>query len=83
MNSSNRRTSKSLNSTDENYYVANNIKEQIELKNIVQTKGFLYLRERFAILTTTRMLVFENKDKFLHKKNPRVRNNFKFRKASF
>jgi hypothetical protein len=73
MNTSNRRTSKSQNSTDENYYLANNIKEQIELKNIVQTKGRFYFKQRFAILTTSRMLVFENKDKFLHKKNPRVK----------
>ena len=59
--------------TDDKFFIVNNIKEQIELKNVVQTAGALVMRNRYAILTTKRLLLFEKQENFLTKKHPRVR----------
>jgi len=54
------------------------IKEQIQLKNAVQTKGIFGLKKRFAVLTNERLILFETKEDYLVKKNPRVKkmNNY-------
>jgi hypothetical protein len=57
---------------DDNTFILNNIKEQIELKNIVQTKGILGYKKRFAILTPKRLFLFKDKSSFLKKNPPKV-----------
>ena len=57
-------------STYTNYIVSNHIRENIELKNEVKTRGFLFDKNRYAVLTTHRFLLFENREKYLNKKKP-------------
>jgi hypothetical protein len=70
--------SKSKNSTEwttitrDQPQISNIFDEPVELKGIVQTKGVIQYKSRFAILTTKRLLLFENKNQFLLKKTPRV-----------
>lgn len=54
--------------------IINNIKEQIQLKNDVKTKGRLMFKQRYAVLTLERFLLYENKERFLLKREPRVVN---------
>jgi hypothetical protein len=57
---------------EDSYFIFNNIREQIELKNIVQTNGLLGFKKRYAILTPQRLLLFKDKSFFLKKKPPKV-----------
>jgi len=61
-----------LNVSDINYLIVNNIREEVFLKNIIQTKGILGYKKRFAVLTTNRLVYFHNKEKFLNKKPHKV-----------
>lgn len=54
-----------------NYIVNNCIREHIELKNEVKTKGVIFDKNRYAILTSHRFLVFANREAYLNKKKPR------------
>ena len=54
-----------------NYIVNNCIREHIELKNEVKTKGVIFDKNRYAILTSYRFLVFANREAYLNKKKPR------------
>ncbi len=60
-----------MNETD-NIFIFNNIKEQIELKNIIQIKGLFGLKKKYAILTPKRLLIYKNKNHFLSKKSAQV-----------
>jgi hypothetical protein len=53
-------------------FIFNNVREQIELKNIVQTKAILGYKKRYAILTSKRLFLFKDKSSFLKKKPPKV-----------
>ena len=57
-------------STYTNYIVNNHVRENIELKNEVKIKGLLFNKNRYAILTTHRFLIFENRERYLNKKKP-------------
>jgi hypothetical protein len=46
--------------------------EEIQLKNIVKTEGFLYRKERFAVLTCYKFLIYKNQYKFIDNKSPKV-----------
>ncbi len=52
--------------------IVNNIKEQIYLKNDVKTRGRLFYKQRYAVLTEKKLLMWENKERFLMKREPRV-----------
>ena len=54
-----------------NYIVNNCIREHIELKNEVKTKGVIFDKNRYAILTSHRFLVFAHREAYLNKKKPR------------
>jgi len=58
---------------NEDFFLDNNKKEHIELKNIIKTQGMFYKKERFAVLTSTRLLIFENQTHFVQKRSPRVK----------
>jgi hypothetical protein len=51
----------------------NNLKEKVELKNMVKTQGVLFKKVRLAVLTLDRLLLFNSQSHFLEHKNPRVR----------
>jgi hypothetical protein len=53
------------------YYAS--AKEEIQLKNEVQTKGLLGYKKRYGVLTNERLLLYETKQDYLVKKNPRVK----------
>lgn len=55
-------------------YYRNTGVEEIQLKNFVKTEGFFYRKERYAVLTNLRLLLFESENKFLKKGEPRVIN---------
>lgn len=57
-------------STYTNYIVHNSLREVIELKTEVKVLGKLLNKSRYAILTTQRLLLFENREKYLNKKKP-------------
>ena len=57
-------------STYTNYIIHKNIKETIELKNEVKSKGKIFNHNRYAVLTSLRLLIYENKEKYLNKKQP-------------
>lgn len=57
-------------STYTNYIVHNSLKEVIELKTEVKRIGKLLNKSRYAILTTQRFLLFDNREKYLNKKKP-------------
>jgi len=53
----------------------NNVKETIELTNVVRIKDIpLFSKNRFAVLTTNRILIFNNNESFLLKKASKVFN---------
>ncbi len=57
---------------NDNYFIFNNMREQIELKHIIQTKYIFGFKKRYVILTSKRILIFKDKNSFLLKKNPKV-----------
>jgi hypothetical protein len=63
-----------MNKDNNIFFGENNKNEQILLKNNVKTKGILGLKNRFAILSNYSLLIFEDQDKFIKGKNPRVNN---------
>ncbi len=55
------------------YSYINQVKETIELTNVVKIKSFsIFNKNRFAVLTTHRLLIFEDKEAFLLKKACKV-----------
>jgi hypothetical protein len=51
----------------------NSLKEHVELKNVVKTQGVLFRKDRFAVLTIDRLLLFDSQTHYIEQKNPRVR----------
>jgi len=55
------------NSSKEINYI-NQVKETIELTNVIKINSSIFNRNRFAVLTTIRILIFDSKESFLLKK---------------
>lgn len=55
-----------------NFYI-NRVKETVELTNVVRIKRFsIFFKKRFAVLTTHRLLLFQDKESYLLKKACKV-----------
>jgi len=55
----------------------NQVKENIELTNIVKIKSFAFFyKNKFAVLTTNRLLLFNDKESYLRKNACKVNKIF-------
>jgi hypothetical protein len=52
--------------------------EEVQLKNTVKTEGLFFKKQRFAVLTRHKFLIYKNQDKFLDKKKPKVKIYLKY-----
>ena len=61
------------NNPNKEFHYINHVKETIELKNVVKIKSFsIFSKNRFAVLTSHRILLFNDKESFLNKKACKV-----------
>lgn len=56
-----------------NFKQLNSLKEHVELKNVIKTQGVLFRKDRFAVLTFDRFLIFDSQAHYIEQKKPRVK----------